>query len=215
MKPARLSMQDLRPYQRCPRMGGSTSELDSSVTFRRPWLLNQRIGRVGCQNPPAGDVNHVFVLEPEESEVVYALREIGFDDDVAGNHAARNEGVVGTVVSVGLQLRNRPDGGHIRRARYRMRAQHVVGGAEGVVRANDLRECFVQKIHPDAEIGYGDRIAPSAQARRYTERSGRKFGVQLNHIRSDSLFELLLEVRVHVGQGAHGRPTSEPESLSN
>ena len=46
-------------------------------------LPDNRVGRVGRQDPLAGDTDHVFVLEPEEAEVVDALRKVRLDDDVA------------------------------------------------------------------------------------------------------------------------------------
>src|ERR1035441_5162308 len=101
-------------------------------------LLDQRIGCVSRQNPPAGDVNHVFVFEPEKAKVVDALRKIRFDNDIARYHTAGNEGAVSTIVPVGFYFRSGANRGHIRGARDRMSTQHVVGGAERVVRTNDL-----------------------------------------------------------------------------
>ena len=47
-----------------------------------------------------------------------------------------------------------------------MRAKQVVGGPERIVRTHDIRECFVQKVYPDAEIRHCGGAAPSSHAGR-------------------------------------------------
>src|ERR1035438_5016146 len=47
-----------------------------------------------------------------------------------------------------------------------MRAKQVVGGPERIVRTHDIRECFVQKVYPDAEIRNCGGAAPSSHAGR-------------------------------------------------
>ena len=71
----------------------------------------------------------------------------------------------------------------------------------------------MQEVHPHAQIGHGDRSAPTAQAGRYAERSFCHFLVQFGDVGSDRRFDLLLEVGVHVGQGEHGHPAAEAEAL--
>src|SRR5437868_10184547 len=71
-----------------------------------------------------------LILKPEESEVVDALGEVRFDDDVSGNHSARDVSIVGAIVTVCLGLRDRTDASDIRGAGYRVRAENVVDGTK-------------------------------------------------------------------------------------
>ena len=53
-------------------------------------LLNDRVRGVAGHDPACRPGYDGFVLEPEESVVVDALRKIRLDDDVSRNHRARN-----------------------------------------------------------------------------------------------------------------------------
>jgi hypothetical protein len=64
-----------------------------------------------------------FVLEPQESEVIDALRKIWLDDDISRNHGARDVSIVGAIVAVRHRLRDRTNSSYIRSAGYGMRAE--------------------------------------------------------------------------------------------
>src|SRR5205085_10773992 len=85
-------------------------------------FFNDRLRSVAGHDPACRSGHDGFILEPQESEVVDALRKIRLDDDVSRNHGARDVSVVGTVVAVRLCLRDRTDAGYIRGAGYRVRA---------------------------------------------------------------------------------------------
>lgn len=57
-------------------------------------LLHQRIRSVGRQHPATRYVDNIFVFEPQEAEVIDALRKIRLDNDVSRNNAARNKRIV-------------------------------------------------------------------------------------------------------------------------
>src|SRR3954462_13592453 len=92
----------------CPLVSDTDGQLDRTVRRRsrslRVRLVNQGIRSVGRQYPPAGDVDHVFVFEPEKTDVVNTLREVGLNDDVTRNHTTGNERIVGAIVPVRFQL---------------------------------------------------------------------------------------------------------------
>jgi hypothetical protein len=62
----------------CPLVSDTDGQLDRTVRrgsrSLRVGLINQGIRSVGGQYPPAGDIDHVFVFEPEKTEVVNTLR---------------------------------------------------------------------------------------------------------------------------------------------
>src|SRR3954468_14133715 len=92
----------------CPLLSDTHGQLDGTAgrwaRSLRVRLINQGIRSVGGEYPPAGDVDHVFVFEPEKTEVVNTLREVGLNDDVTRNHASGNERIVRAIVPVGFQL---------------------------------------------------------------------------------------------------------------
>src|SRR4051794_26689914 len=63
-------------------------------------FLNDRVRSVAGHHPACRPGHHGFILKPEESEVVDALRKIRLDDDVSRNHGAWNVSVVSAVVAV-------------------------------------------------------------------------------------------------------------------
>src|SRR5664279_253062 len=79
-------------------------------------FLNDRVRSVAGHDPTCRPGHDGFMLEPEESEVVDALREVRLDDDVSRNHGARNVRIVGAVVAVCRRLRDRTDPSYIRSA---------------------------------------------------------------------------------------------------
>src|ERR1700691_375759 len=72
-------------------------------------FLSDRVRSIAGHDPACRLGNDGFILEPEKSEVVNALRKIWLDDDVPGNDGARNISVVCAVVAVRLRLRDRTD----------------------------------------------------------------------------------------------------------
>src|SRR3954469_6802136 len=95
-------------------------------------FLDDRVRGVAGHNPACRPGHHGFILKPEESEVVDALRKIRLDDDVSRNHGAWNVSVVSAVVAVRLRLRDRTDASYIRSAGDRVRAENVIDGAKCV-----------------------------------------------------------------------------------
>src|SRR5262249_23331325 len=127
-------------------------------------FLNDSLRSVASHDPACRACNDGFILEPQESEVVDALRKIRFYDDVSGNHGTRNVGVVGAIVAVRFHLRDGTDSRDIRTARYRVRAESVVDGAKRVFGAHEIGKRLVQEIHSDGHINHSARSAPGAEA---------------------------------------------------
>ena len=140
-------------------------------------LFREGVGGVGFEDPGAGGADGVFVFKPEEAEVVDALGEVGFDDDVARDHASGDEGEIGTVVTVASQFRDGSDGGDVGRARDRVRTEKVVGGTQRVFGPDDVGECFVKEVHAGAEFRDLGGASPCAEAGRDAEG-----GLSLIHI---------------------------------
>src|SRR3954451_2206657 len=101
-------------------------------------FLDDRVRGVAGHNPACRPGHDGFILKPQESEVVDALRKIRLDDDVSRNHGARDVRIVGTIVTVRHRLRDRTDASYIRSARYRVRAENVVDGAKCVFGAHEI-----------------------------------------------------------------------------
>src|SRR5689334_7621622 len=101
-------------------------------------FLGDPVRGVAGYDPACRPSYHGFIFEPEESEVVDALRKIRRDDDVSRNDGAWNVSVVGAVVAVGLRFRDRAHASYIRSAGYGVRAQNVIDGAKGVFGAHKI-----------------------------------------------------------------------------
>src|SRR3954449_2723821 len=99
-------------------------------------FLDDPVRGVAGHNPACRPGHDGFILKPQESEVVDALRKIRLNDDVSRNHGTRNVSIVGAIVAVRHRLRNRTDSSYIRSAGYRVRAENVVDGAKCVFAAH-------------------------------------------------------------------------------
>src|SRR5215472_3507805 len=136
------------------------------------WSLrfcNDRVRSVAGHDPACRPGHNGFILKPQESKVVDALRKVRLDNDVSRNHGTRNVSIVGAIVAVRLRLRDRADSSYIRGARYRVRTENVVDRAKCVFGAHQIRKCLVEEIHSDGHVHHGTRSAPGAQARGHTE----------------------------------------------
>ena len=142
------------------------------------------------------------MLEPEESEVVDALREVRLDDDVSRNHGARDVGIVGAVVAVRRRLRDRTDPGYVGSAGDRVRAEDVIDGTKCVFRAHKIRKRPVQEVHPRGHVNHAARSAPGPHARGHAERRGVQLLVETSHVCLYRFPELIFGARVQIRQGA-------------
>ena len=163
--------------------------------------------RVPGHHPARRPGHDGFILEPEESEVVDALGEIRLDDDVPRNHGTRYVSVVGTVVTVRLQLRDGTDSSYIRSAGYRVRAQNVVDGTKCIFRAHEIRKRLVQEVHPDGHVDHGARAAPGTQTRGHAEWSGIELFAFSGHVGFHRFAQLILRARVEIRQCPDCSPT--------
>src|SRR4051812_4133009 len=128
-------------------------------------FLDDRLRSVAGHYPACRAGHDGFILKPQESEIVYALRKIGLDDDVSRNHRTRDIRIVGPIVAVRHRLWDRADSSYIRSAGYRVRAENVFDGAKCEMGPHEIRKSFVQKIHPDGHVPPRPRPAPTAEAR--------------------------------------------------
>jgi hypothetical protein len=110
-------------------------------------FLNDRVRSVSGHDPACRPGHDGFILKPQESEVVDALWEIRLDDEVSRNHGTWDVSIVGAIVAVRHRLRDRTDSSYIRSARYRVRAENVVGSAKCVLGAHEIRKRLVQEIY--------------------------------------------------------------------
>src|SRR5690348_15671095 len=69
-------------------------------------FLNDCLRSVPRYHPACRPGHYGFILKPQKSEVIDALRKIRLDNDVSWNHSARNVGIVRAIVAVGHRLRN-------------------------------------------------------------------------------------------------------------
>src|ERR1035437_6731301 len=145
-------------------------------------FFRDRVRSVACADPVCRPGNDGFIFEPKKSEVVDALRKVRLDDDVSRDHRTRNVGVVGSIVAIGLRLRNRTDASYIRSAGDRMRAEDVIDGAKCIFGAYKVRKCLVQEVHPYGHVDHSARSAPGAKARGHAERGGVQLLVQTRHV---------------------------------
>src|SRR5581483_3861349 len=127
-------------------------------------FLNDGVRSVAGHDPARRSGHDGFILKPQESEVVDALRKIRLDDDVSRNHGARDVRVVGAIVAVRLRFRYRADSSYIRSAGDRVRAENVVDRAKCVFGANEIRKRLMQEIHSDCHVYHRTRSAPGAKA---------------------------------------------------
>src|SRR5947207_3989189 len=88
-------------------------------------FLNDRFRSVAGHDPACRPGHNGFILKPQESEVIDALRKIRLDDDVSRNDGTRDVSIVGAIVAVRLRLRDCTDSSYIRSTRYRVRAENV------------------------------------------------------------------------------------------
>jgi len=172
----------------------------ATVTLDLLRFLSNRVRSDAGHDPACRPGNDGFILEPEESEVVDALRKIRLDDDVSGNHGARNVSVVGAVVAVRLRLRDRTDASYIRSAGYRMRAENVIYGAKCIFGAHKIRKRLMQEVHSDGHVNHGARSTPGAQARGHAERGGVQLLVQTRHVCLHRFSHLIFRARVQIGE---------------
>src|SRR5437868_14296753 len=89
-------------------------------------FFNDRLRSVSGHDPACRSGHDGFILKPQESEVVDALRKIRLDDDVSRNHGAGDVSIVRAIVAVRHGLRDRTDASYIRSAGYRVRAEDVI-----------------------------------------------------------------------------------------
>src|SRR5436305_8900539 len=83
-------------------------------------FLNDRLRSVAGHDPACRSGYNGFILKPQESEVVDALRKIRLDDDVSRNHRTWDISIVGASVAVRHRLRDRTDSSYIRSTGYRV-----------------------------------------------------------------------------------------------
>jgi hypothetical protein len=93
------------------------------------FVVHKMLNRIREEYIIGANIDHTFILAPEERPILLVLQEVGFQQEHTGNDSAGDEGKIRPVTPICSLLRTRSDTGNKGDIRIRVATKNISGNA--------------------------------------------------------------------------------------